>query len=644
MKSISMPLRIACVCAVVSLTSDVMAAGQDAWHSPELPYPQRTVRIGFWPEGRNETFTPDVVQWMGERCSFLVLRSNENGSDPYFDCENVVARFKERFPRLPVLHYDQVQVKRRGTRVDNMNFAIYAAHDEWMLKTATGKVAGADGKPAVLLADITNPEFRRYISDYTAGNTRRFGSDGVAWDFYFASLERKTRLPKHWKDKDAHWMPAASELLSATRGAMNQSADGEKLILFNGLWFVWPGLLEKQRQLLSSADGVCVEYFARNVDVPDGVENEQADFDQYVLGVLDVMRDHPDKIYLVHARSPRYVYLGYEQDYQIQRYGLASFLLGMTPKALFKYHSHFQADYHPPGRTDGMSYYEDYDIDLGVPVGDRFEVGGIHQRRFTKGLVAVAPMHRGDRVLGLAGKHYYTPEGKRCEGVLNIPQGSAALLLSYKPANPPARAVIDNFEDGKAGMWQSPVRDENVVVEAENGNHYLRVRAAANPLQSYHERRIQPIRSLHQTSDLRFRIRSPDKTGAVLIRVEVDDGSPVEKNDQRGVAKPKETRLPYAVLVVRPDGGTFQFKLLDTDIPYGHVGISRPNLKAPYFLWGESGHRADNQWHEIEINLPKTFRRVAPHLTPWRIAEMRLIGEVDLDDVEIGCRPHGSEM
>jgi hypothetical protein len=617
MNGTSISLGIGVMLAAVAIET---ACGQ-TFHSPDLPYPQRTVRIGFWPEGRNETFTPDVVQWLGERCSFLVLRSDEEGIDPYFDSASVVARFKQRFPALPVLHYDQIQEKRQGMRIDNMNFSTYSAHPEWMLKTVRGGVAWADRKPPVLQSDITNPEFQRYISGYTVGNQRRLGSDGVAWDYYFASLARKTGLQKHWMEKEAQWRPAASALLSSTRKAMNQSNsdnDREKLVIFNGLWFVWPGLMEKQRQLLPAADGACVEYFARNVEVPDGVENERADFDQYVLSVLDVMRDHPDKIYLVHARSPRYVYLDYEQDYLIQRYGIASFLLGMTPRAMFKYHSHFQADYHPPGRSYGMSYYEDYDIDLGMPLGERFEIGGIHQRRFTKGLVAVAPMHRGDRTLPLAGKRYFTPEGKLCQGQLTIPEGNGVLLLSHQPAPPPSRLLIDNFEDGEPGMWRFPVRDENVTVQSDNANRYLRVRASANPVQPYHERRIQPIRSLHPVSKVQFRIRSQDKAGAMLIRVEVDDAN---------------RKSPYAVLVVRPSGGSFSFQSTDVDIPYGHVGVTRANLKAPFLSCETTSYRAEGLWQTVEINLPETFRRIAPQLAPRRIPEMRLIGEADLDDI-----------
>ena len=627
------------------VTSRMAVAEATPWHSADLPYPQRTVRISFWPEACNETFTPEVVQWMGERCSFLVLRSNEKGLDPYFDLENLVGRFKHQFPALPVLHYDQVQAKRRGTRVDNMNLTNYVGHPEWMLKTAAGKVAGTEKTPPVWLSDITNPEFRQYISEYTTQNQKRFGSDGVAWDLYHASLARHGKLSPNWAAKDAQWLPAAQALLAMTRSAMNQPAVGgkEKLILFNGLWFLWPGLMEKQQKMLPFADGACVEYFARNVDVPEGVENEQADFDQYVLSVLNVMRDHPDKIYLVHARSPRYVYLGYEQDYQIQRYGLGCFLLGMTPKAMYKYHSHFQADYVPPGRTYGMSYYQDYDIDLGVPAGERFEQGGIYQRQFTKGLVAVAPMHHGDKTLNLGGKRYYTPEGNLCAGSLSIPQGAAALLLPNKPAEPPSRTTIDNFEDGQPGMWQFPVRDEKVTVEQENGNHYLRVRAAASPLQPYHERWIQPIRSLAKVGGLDFRIRSQDQASAMLVRVEVDDATSiiqdktpaVVKNGQHLVAGPKEKRSPYAVLVVKPADGTFQFKPVDRDIPYGHLANKQPNLKAPYFLCPGKNYAADGQWHTLRLDLSEILRKVAPHLTVWRIAEMRLIGEADLDDIEI---------
>lgn len=620
----------------------VHSAETKPWHSAELPHPERTVRVSFWPEACNETLTPEVVRWLGERCSFIVLRSNEKGLDPYFDEEGLVAHFKAQFPNLPVLHYDQVHAKRKGTRVDNMNLATYVAHRDWLLITAAGKVAGTDKTPPVWLSDLTNPDFRRYITDYTAKNQQRFASDGAIWDLFHASLERNGKLSPHWQTKEPQWLPSCQELLANTRAAMNQANPGQKkFMLFNGLWFLWPGLMDRQEKLLPFADGACVEYFARNVDVPEGVEKEQADFDQYVLSVLNVMQRHPEKIYLVHARSPRYVYLGYEEDYQMQRYGLGSFLLGMTPKALFKYHSHFQADYVPPGRSYGMSYYADYDIDLGMPAGERFEQKGVHLRKFTKGLVAVAPMHHGNQTLDLAGQRYYTPEGKRCEGSLAIPPGTAALLLNYQPAEPPARTVIDDFENGKPGMWQCPVRDEKVTVEQEGTNHFLRVRNAANPLQPYHERWIQPIRSLHPARELNFRIRSQDNSSALLVRVEVDDHTPlsassaVVKDGRHLRAGPNEKRSPYIVLVIRPAEGTYQFKPIDRDIPYGHVANKQASLKAPYFLCPTQAYPTNNQWQSVRLNLAETLQRVAPHLTAWRIAEMHLVGEADLDDIEI---------
>ncbi|MCX7011223.1 MAG: hypothetical protein NTW86_01420 [Candidatus Sumerlaeota bacterium] len=64
----------------------------------------------------NEILTPAMTDWIGQRASFLILNAMVKGPDPFFDYDACVARFKQRYPDLPVLYYDWFQASTRTGR------------------------------------------------------------------------------------------------------------------------------------------------------------------------------------------------------------------------------------------------------------------------------------------------------------------------------------------------------------------------------------------------------------------------------------------------------------------------------------------------------------------------------------------------
>ena len=278
-------------------------------------------------------------------------------------------------------------------------------------------------------------------------------------------------------------------------------------------------------------------------------------------------------------------------------------------------------------------------------MGDYFETDGVYLRRFAKALVAVAPMHRGDKRLELD-RTYYTPEGEEVSGTLKLKEGHGVILLDARPPAPPKRLLIDDFEQKDLRTWKYPVRDPNTRVVEEDGNHFLRARVASDALQPYHERRLQTVRSLTPYDTLRFRIRTTDKTGAVLIRVEVSDHSPTPTLSwtqvRHGVSSFEDTRTPFVALVVKPASGSFSFEAKGKDIPYGILlnkelrpipGVLETG-SVPYFA-APVNYRADNRWQTVELNVREALTKVAPYLATHRIGEMRLIGDADLDNIVI---------
>ena len=128
----------------IALSLAAQGSAATGFHSDRLPHADRSIRVGFWfGMSNNEILTPETIDWIGERASIVILNGTERGIDPYFDYENVVARFKKRFPKMPILHYDWLQHDHRtgpGGRVGGMSFDLLESKTEWQLKDAKGNV------------------------------------------------------------------------------------------------------------------------------------------------------------------------------------------------------------------------------------------------------------------------------------------------------------------------------------------------------------------------------------------------------------------------------------------------------------------------------------------------------------------------
>jgi len=110
----------------------VMSAAA-GYHSERLPRAERSIRVGFWfGMSNNQVLTPEVVKWIGQRASIVILNGTAKGVDPYFDYENVVARFRGQAPRLPVLLYDWLQHDHctgAGGRVGGLSYEELKLHN-----------------------------------------------------------------------------------------------------------------------------------------------------------------------------------------------------------------------------------------------------------------------------------------------------------------------------------------------------------------------------------------------------------------------------------------------------------------------------------------------------------------------------------
>jgi hypothetical protein len=82
---------------------------------------------------------------------------------------------------------------------------------------------------------------------------------------------------------------------------------------------------------------------------------------------------------------------GKQENSQLETFTLASYLLITDGNAFFRY-------------TNSNSYrelwlYENYDLDLGQPIGARYKVQGGWRRDFTKGYVVVKPQNKESEIV-----------------------------------------------------------------------------------------------------------------------------------------------------------------------------------------------------------------------------------------------------
>ena len=119
----------------------------------------------------NEVLTPEFVDWVGTHASLVSLCGTVKGVDPHFDLANCVARFKQRWPDLPVLVTDIGWGP--GGRVNTWKWADVARHPEWQIGWTSGGKSG----------DATNPQYRAFLAGAMSRKVGEFGCDGIAFDF-----------------------------------------------------------------------------------------------------------------------------------------------------------------------------------------------------------------------------------------------------------------------------------------------------------------------------------------------------------------------------------------------------------------------------------------------------------------------------
>lgn len=303
---------------------------------------------------------------------FILIQGDEDNRD-------LVKSMGVTGPILQYLEFETIQDPGSCTAEPEINQVTYLPgdfcqiskqHPDWFLLNNKGqRIRIADDDNSWYLMDPGNPGWRAYFLE----RVKQFQSD-PNWDGVFldnvpvtlAFREDEGNIPASYPD-DASYQTAIRGFLKFLHDEYFQP--NSKLLFANLVSrrddSGWVGHLE-------NIDGAMYEGWA--LDWPDGYR--PADVWEEQLQVAEQTQQAGKYIILVS--------LGTKQDAALQQFAFASYLLINQGHAAFRY-------------SNSSSYneiwlYDDYSLDLGDPLGDRYKVESEWRRDFTNGSVTVNPI------------------------------------------------------------------------------------------------------------------------------------------------------------------------------------------------------------------------------------------------------------
>jgi hypothetical protein len=241
---------------------------------------------------------------------------------------------------------------------------INSNHSDWFLYDTNGNKIISDG---YYMMDPGNQGWRDFFLSRVKPTQETLGWDGIFLDNVEASFgkrEQQGQIPK--KYTETTYTNAIKDFLSFLYNSYFKTTGrpmhGNIITVKDpAVWFSY----------LTYMDGAMQESFA--VDWSTGYRS------------LTEWEEHLSRAEQTQSSGKRVLLIaqGPETDGARQNFSYGSYLLVANGKAAFRY-------------TDGDYYreywlYSNYDIDLGTPLGPRYEQNGIWYRDFTQGKVTVDP-------------------------------------------------------------------------------------------------------------------------------------------------------------------------------------------------------------------------------------------------------------
>jgi len=243
---------------------------------------------------------------------------------------------------------------------------ISEQHPDWFLLNENGqRMVGGDG---FVIMDPGNPGWRAFWLERTIANQEELGWDGVFLDNVEGSLNRRQRFDQ---------MPAAY-----------QTEEAYEQVILDFLEYIYKGYFQPQgRPLMANVVYFDDDFWFKALDYLDGVMDEG-----WAVGFSD-KGENPEeweedmrRAELTQAQGKSFILVaqGDQHNQARQQFTFASYLLVNNGRAFFRY-------------TAGELYnetwlYPNYFIELGAPLGPRYQDGDVWRRDFTQGSVIADPL------------------------------------------------------------------------------------------------------------------------------------------------------------------------------------------------------------------------------------------------------------
>lgn len=242
-------------------------------------------------------------------------------------------------------------------------------HPDWFLRDGQGNLLYEDeGDSHYVLMDPSNAGWRNFWLDRARQSVEQGGWDGIFIDNVEASLNKRHKVGG---------IPAAY----ATDEAYQTAVQDFLRFIYTGYFGpqghpLFANIIELQDPVvwfhyLENLDGVMDENFAVNWK---GRYYSSAEWEQD-LHRLEMAEQLGKRIVLV---AP-----GSEGDLTREQFAFGSFLLIADTRATFRYTS--------PEAYEQAWVYDDWNLDLGAPLGPRYRVNAVWKRDFAHGSVIVDP-------------------------------------------------------------------------------------------------------------------------------------------------------------------------------------------------------------------------------------------------------------
>ncbi|RLF57289.1 MAG: hypothetical protein DRN27_08090, partial [Thermoplasmata archaeon] len=220
------------------------------------------------------------------------------------------------------------------------------------------------------LVDENNPNaldhWVNYFAEVAKNTINTYNLDGLLIDLADNKINENNfggLLPDNFSQE--RWKQATRTALQYIKTKLS-----DKLVVFNGV-----GWYNDEEQNLNVTDGGLWEVWAFRPTLNRYLGEEEW---KRALEMTQQYKDNK-KIVLV-SKKP-----GLTEDIQTRMFLLSSYLLVNNKNVSLQM---IDYSYSPNGK---MQYYPEYDIDLGMPLGDYTEHNGIYKREFEKGIVLVNP-------------------------------------------------------------------------------------------------------------------------------------------------------------------------------------------------------------------------------------------------------------